>query len=478
MHFKVDFLAELAKACLLDKRVLDVIRPHLSFGYIPQESLKRVYKYIFDYYDANKNSPSFGLLSQAVTHPDSLEVLGEIRNVSVGTDRKRELIGMFEQFIKDARFQILWTETEQLHNAGKKQEALRNLAATSAEINNFSLQRQSLSRIFGDFDKRQMQRASADHTRKFIPTSIPAMDHFNKGGFERGRAFLGIARSGVGKTTMLRSFGGSAAFHGFNVLHFLGGDAMMGEAEDGYDSWWTGLSMDDIKYGNTIDDAMRKKIAKSRQAYMANCGEIFVHNFNRLNAGTIVECRTILMDLMKEIDVHMVLFDYLDKFVPDNKTKFGTTDDGQRNKKMATAEAIVSIATEFDVVAGTMTQANDVAPEFYNDPNKYLTRSNISNLKATIDPFSYCFTLNQTDDENDHDIMRIHEEKRRGAKSDSWSNTYCIVQDREHGRFINLAATNEKFWNAAEKKIIRNVVKSETNGKSTKKPAGSPVARQ
>lgn len=260
-------------------------------------------------------------------------------------------------------------------------------------------------------------------------------------------------------TTFLRSLGGNAAFRGINVLHIAAGDSTQEEVEDGYDAWWTGVAMNSIREGK-IDGADYKKIEKAKQAWLANCGEIYIHVFKQFHQASIMDCRKILIDLLKQCDIGVVLFDYLEKFKPGDGKRYGTNEEGGRVEKMAIAEKIINIATEFNVATATVTQASNVAKEYWNNPKFVLSRENISNLKATIDPFAYCVTLNQTEDENDNEVMRIHEEKLRHYKIFSHSSTYHIAQKRDVGRFIDVERTKQLFWDAEKKQIIRDIPKA------------------
>lgn len=459
MHqLKPDFLIELAKSCIVSTEILEVIKPHLKFSFIDQAPLKHIFKYIFDYHSATKKSPTIGLLSQNVTDKDALELIGRIRECNV-YDSKEKIIETFEEYIRRAKFIETFTTAGELFNQQKEDEAYKYGYAGFSEVTNFSLKRQMHSRIIADFDKRQAERQAQEYVSRKIPTGIPAFDYHSRGGIDRGTGLLGIGRSAVGKTTGLRSLGGNAMFRGINVLHIAAGDSTQKEVEDGYDSWWTGVDMFNIREGN-IDSASAKRIEQSRKAYLAQCGEIYVHVFKGFNSASINDCRSILIDLLKDVDIGLVLFDYLEKFEPGDGKRYGTNEESSRNKKLATAEKIINIATEFDVAVATMTQASEVQKEIWNDPNKYLTRSNIANLKATIDPFSYCITLNQTEDESDNGIMRIHEEKMRHYPVNSWESTYPIVQKRDVGRFIDIAETKRRFWDEENKRIIRNIAKS------------------
>jgi replicative DNA helicase len=457
-QLKEDFLIELAKACLVSGEVMDVVTPHLQYTYLPNEPYKHIFKYLLDYHHAHKKAPTIGMLAQNVTQKDTLPIIGRIREVNV-YDSKNEIIETFETFIRNSRFFDLHAEVKELFNKGEQEKAIVTLAEKSKDINEFSLKVEMLPRVFADYDKHERERREKDYSTSKIPTGIPQFDYHTRGGPDRGTGILGIARSGVGKTTFLRSLGMNASFRGINVLHLAAGDSTLNEIRDGYTSWWTGVDLHSIREGR-MDGADHKKIDRAKQEWLANCGEIYMHAFKQFNQASILDCRNILIDLLKERDIGLVLFDYLEKFKPGDGRRYGTNDEGQRVEKMAIAEKIINIATEFNVVVGTVTQASNIDREKWNNPKFVISREHISNLKATVDPFAYCVTLNQTEDENDNEIMRIHEEKLRHYKIFSHSSTYHVAQKRDVGRFIDVARTKELFWDDAKKQIIRNIPKA------------------
>lgn len=454
MRLSEDFLIELCKACIVSKDILEIAKSHFNYSFLPSEGYKIIFKYLFDYHNAYNKSPTIGLVAQNISDPKCTEIIGKVRQVDI-YDTKDQIVDTLEQFIKRGRFVTLHKETGQLYNAGKHDQAMVLLEKESKAINEFSLKTQMYSRVFGDFDKRQLHRQNKEESvLSKIPTGIPAFDHHTRGGIDRGTGILGIARSGAGKTTWLRSLGANAAFRGINVLHIAAGDSTSEEIENGYDAWWTGVDLHAIKEGK-IGGAEMKQIEKARQAWLAQAGEIYIHVFKQFHSASIADTRNILIELLKKVDIGLVLFDYLELFDPGDGKRYGTNQEGNSARKKATAEKIINIATEFNVATAAVTQASDIQKEDWNNPNFVITRNHISNLKATIDPFAYCVTLNQTEDENDLEIMRIHEEKLRHYKIFSWSSTYHIAQKRDVGRFIDLPNTIGRFWDPVKKEIIR-----------------------
>ncbi len=452
-----NFIVELAKLCLVSKDTADVVSKHLSYSFLKSQEHKEVFKYIFDYYSSSTKTPTLGTMSQHLPQtPEMVNVITQIRQASV-YDNKDEILASFEQFIKKGRFQKLHEDVKELYNKQEHDRAMLLMEKESTAINNFSLVSQVHSRLFADFDKRQLVRKGRDFTSIKIPTGIPAFDYHTFGGPELKTSLLGVARSGVGKSTLLRWLGFNAAFRGYNVVHFQA-EGAKDEVQDAYDAMWTGVNVMDIKKGDLTGKDIAA-ITKARQSFLAQCGEIYIIAFEQFDTASIAQARQQLIELKKVVDIHVGLFDYLDLFDPGDGKRYSTNAEGERSRKAAVAKKIVNIGTELNMLTATMTQASDIARKDWNDPNFFITRNDISNLKATVDPFAYVLTLNQTEDENDKDIIRIHEEKIRHYKVKSWESTYHVAQNREVGRFVDLGETNVRFWDPVKKQVIKNAPK-------------------
>lgn len=438
-----DFLCELTKLCLKNQHVLDVCRKYLNYEYLPTESWKFIYKEIFTRYDLNNSVPTIGILSQVFeSNSNIINLLSRIKNVNV-SEQQDEIIEQLEIYVRKRKFQVYHKKLADLWNDGKQDEAFDIMEKDSLEVANFSIKEALYQRVFNDFPERQLMRKQRIEERKLIkiPTGIPQLDNDTFGGIELGYAMLIIMQSGVGKSTLLRWLGYNAARLGYNVAHFSA-EGTEQQVMDAYDAGWTGSFLQDIKYGN-IDPHKIEQIERARQGFLKVGGEIHVKCFEQFDTASIADCRKILIDWEKLYGkMHLVLFDYLDEFTPVNNTRYINSDDGRRIRKKDTAKKIVNIGTEFKCAVATATQASTVDPKDLNDPNFVMTRYNISELKATIDPFSYVITGNQTNDEYDKGVMRMYTDKLREYKAKS---IYKIWQAREHGRFIDIRKTINAF---------------------------------
>lgn len=449
MKLNESFLVELAKCCTVSKDFIATIKPHIKYSYLPDEAYKSVFRSIFEYFDAKQKAPTVGILSQELAERDSLSIVAKMREVNV-TDRKKEILEVFETFIKRARFVSLHKKVEDLYNGGEHDKAIETLAVESEAISEFQLTQGLYSRIYAGFEARQRERQSRDLSSVKIPTGIPQFDYHTRGGIDKGTGLLFLGRSGSGKSTALRWLGLQASIRGFNVLHFQA-EGKKDEVEDAYDAMWTAVDTVKIREG-IIPGATRKRINKALQQNLTMSGEIYVHAFEQFETASIADCRNELIELLKVTDIHLVLFDYLELFDPGDGKLYHTNAEGKRANKEATGRKIINIAIEFNTAVAAATQASNIKKEDWNNPDYVLTREDIANLKATIDPFAYCLTMNQTEDEDDNDVLRLSEEKLRHYKTASFNRVYKVAQSRRNSRLIDVVKTNHLFWDKDKKR--------------------------
>jgi len=109
-----------------------------------------------------------------------------------------------------------------------------------------------------------------------------------------------------------------------------------------------------------------------------------------------------------------VLIDYLELLDLGNGIQYNK--DQERFRRKEIAERLKNLAVEFKLVISTVTQANNVAKEIWDNPTEVMTRENIAEAKALVDPMSFFFTLNRTRDETSKNILRIFTDKIRDYK--------------------------------------------------------------
>lgn len=438
------FLLELYKGCLTSKNFLEVISKHLQYHYIPEESYKKVFEKIVQDFELLQSLPTIGSLTQHFTKDDNvLKVLLKIRNTKV-PEQKDIILKTFEKFIVNAMFHDLYRKIGDLHNDGKQDKAIKLLHEQSQIIANFSIKDAYYTRIFGDFDKRQEERKikSKDNLGyNKVPFGIHALDFFTRGGMDKGTSHLFLGRSGAGKSTILRWIGLCASRAGFRVVHFQG-EGSEQECLDAYDAGWTSIDLEDIEFGLIAPEKIIA-IKKAQKDILANNGEIFVKASEDFDDLTINDCKDILEDIEKvHGKIDLVIFDYLEIFSV--KGKYFNSETGERKRREDVANKMTSIAKLMNIAVVTATQANDIKPTLYNDPNYVMTRSDISEFKGALKPFSSLITLNITDDEADNGIGRLWIDKLRKYKKPF--KAIRFAQSLNNSRFYDSKRSLELFW--------------------------------
>lgn len=447
MKLNPNLLHEIIKCCLISKSFAEIITKHLKYEFIPNESLKRIYKEIYNSFLLKGSLETIGTLSQKFDDNELIiDELHEIRETSVSS-KQEEILKQFEVFIKQSQFVDLYKEVGELYNNGESDKAIKLLAKKSKDINEFTILKSFYKTVFSGFDARLAERQLKDPFGFKIPTGIHPFDFFTNGGIKMGTSCLFLGRSGRWKSTVLKWIGVHAARCGYRVVHFQA-EGTEEEAFELYDAAWTGVTIRDIEYGN-IPDKTLESIREAQKDILNEKGEIFVYASESFDTMTINDCNSIIDDIEKiHGKVHLAIFDYLEVF--NVAGKYGNTEAGERKRREDIANKMTNIGTEKKLAVVTATQANDIRPEKYNNPDFYMTRSDCAEFKGVVKPFSYFVTINQTDDEYEKGVVRMYNDKLRKARG---SQVYAVAISPENARFYDSTRTLDLFWNQKAKKI-------------------------
>jgi hypothetical protein len=443
-----NFIEELLNKIVQDERLLRLCRVHLKFQYLQTETQKNLLKAIFKYWDDFNKTPTFGILSQKNTSSEYQDFLKKIKLIKTSNEDLNGFVLELENFIKDSKFKALYENIADLYNKGDKEGAIKEGAVGFEEIINLNFRKTvEYTTVFKGWKERQVERdernekAEEEGNKEFkITWGIHELDDLTRGGISKGDSALILARSGAGKSTFLRWIGITNARSGKKGIHFqLEGSKKA--CTDAYDAGWTGEKLTNVEFG-TLELGKREQILKARKRILLGGGEIFVYASETFDSLNITEAREKIKEIIENYGkIDFVIFDYLE--IATVKGSFANANDGERKRREEIANKMTNIAIEFDCAVITATQANDIMPSLYNNPDFCLTRSNISEFKGAVKPFSYLVTLNQTDDEKDESILRIFTEKFRKYKS---GQTVKIYQSLDTSRFYDSHKTIEEFY--------------------------------
>jgi DNA replication protein DnaC len=451
-----NFIEEIFKACITSKSTMDVLNKHMDYEHLPTEGYKTIWKEIRTFYEIESKLPTIGIINQNLEGLKDKELKLDCRHILASIKKSKvenvhdQLIQSFESYKKEVDFVNLYKEVSEIYDEDRER-AIKHMAKKSEEISTFSIKDGVYDRVFKDFEKRQNERRLKDPDLydERIPSGIHEFDYYTRGGFKKGTSFLALGRSGTGKSTLLRWIAINAARLGKKVVLFSL-EGLREETLEALDSAWTSTPLDKMEFGN-LEVNKLKEIEKSLQGVLNSGGEIYVHSSEGFDGMSIEQSNATVHEIRKLYgDVDMVLFDYLELFDVES-VKVGKDSSGERRRREALANKITDMAIEHRCVTGSATQANDIPPNLYNNENFVLTRTNVSEFKGVIKPFSYFFTINQTEDESDQNVCRLYCDKFRKHRSGQTINLY---QRMDINRFYDSFKTLKHMWN---KEINRKI---------------------
>lgn len=437
-----DFLNELFKGCIRSEVIRDTCIKHLKYHFLPDDTYKRLFRSMIAQVNQN-NRLTIGLLSDVnKINDDVIDLINDIKNASIQTDTV--LLNQLESYIRTSMLLELHTDLKNDFNSGQHDKAFTVLSSKSKEISDFSLKNKQFSSVFSGFRERyniRVKENNSEEGRKRLekaPVGIDSIDRRIYGGVNRGDTLMWIARGGTGKTTSLRHSAVYNARLGGNVLH-IQGEGSKKECLDGYDAYIAATSISKTEFADIPEDKV-ERITKKLNTIQ---NDIHVVAFEQFDTATLEDVRNIVIDYIKLYGVlDLLVIDYFDVFNPAGGRKYSASIEGEKARRQDLGRQLKNLAMEQNIPIFTGTQASNVSKAILNKPDFVLTRDNIKGDKNQIDPFSYVFSLNQTDDEYVANVMRIHEEKIRKIKG---GNIHKIITNYSRGRFYDRNKTIEMF---------------------------------
>lgn len=451
------FMAEIFKLMFSDEVIMRIASEYLKYELIPKEWVG--YKFILreaiiQYTEKNK-LPSIGAICQKLCDEDAVQLAA--KEIKKATLIDREIaIDQLQSFVKETEFELLSRKVHDLYEEGKKEEAIRVNAEESQRILEMSFRSKSggFQSVFGGFHERMVERRMESDTVSEKPVKVPfgidRLDDISFGGMEIGDTTLWIARSGTGKTTVLKWHGYSAAIRGVPVLHIQleGGVKACMQI---YDQLWSAQSYSDIKSGN-ISPKDRKKIEQAIKEVKELSSDIEVYGFKKFGQASMSDVRQLCYDYFNTHGKFpgLVILDSLDLVKTGISKKIDSDPDHKKEKLQTCAQLLKNLADEIGAPIITATQTSDVPFEVWNNPDKVIDRSYTEGDKTLVKPFSFVFTLNMTIEEKANATVRIYVDKLRDYKESQEVITIATNYDKR--RFYHRGRTMEMYNQVSERK--------------------------
>ena len=446
-----NFLDELIKLMTLKKSILSLCTKHFKYSYVYKEyqEYKLIIQSLLNQFQNSGKLPSLGVASQQhITNVDVQNAIAKIKETPVVDEET--LITQLELYIKQIEFMDLNEQVVKLYaKEGKQLEAMELNARESQRINSITLKtdESKMIGVFRDFHKENKSRQETkqeEQPKHKIPFGIDILDIISKGGMEAGEIAMWIFMSGVGKSTALKYSGMHAALMGYDVLHFQLEDSKE-KARDKYTQIPASTDFNSIRSGN-IAPNISAKLDKLINQVIQRGNDIDIYSFEQMGTPTMVDIREVVYDYYNTNGKYpqLIIIDSLDLCATGENKKIDNDPDYKKQKLKRVAQMMKNLTLELpDTRILTSMQTGDIPPSIWNDPDKFITRSNTEGDRTLVQPFDFVFSGNRTTEEEEKELLRIYIDKLRYYKPKT--RIYPIVTNYDKGSFYNPKKTREKF---------------------------------
>jgi replicative DNA helicase len=399
--------------------------------HIPKERLySEAHQYLFDRI-AYRVGES-GMTPTAVEIEDHLKTVEKHRRRMLKTfcDRIFAMEVKSEQFIKDkltdyakrSAFIDIFQGAQTLYNTKMQTEAYEHVMKGIGELYTINFKEDAAITI-GQFEEiRQIYLHSMATSTRRIPTNIEPLDEILRGGLEKGELGILVAEPKKGKSIGLVHMGSAALMmRRGRVAHFV----LEGTTEQAvlrYQTRLTEILYRDLE-GDTLTAAQRAKLQGLATRYTNRLDLI---PMNQHWTYTALDVESKIKELKRAgREPDLVIIDYGDLLKHHEPT------DNSRMEQTEVFRALKRIAMMQSVAIWTASQARRPAD---NDKEYILRSRDIAECFEKVRIADLVCTLNQTQRERRHGIMRFCVDIYRSADTDK---IIRLVQDYERMIFYS-----------------------------------------
>lgn len=435
-----EFLYELYATVIRWDDICHVVSSHMRNEFLPDRDFQKLNSVIANHYATYKSAPSYAVLSQTFKdNPETLELVDSIREYDKDVNRE-VVVDMFEQYLKGVRLQSLYTEVGRLYNENKQDKAEKMLVEYGEWVNGFTLKENKFVDVIKTFSERfyENRRREEEQQKSGLPEVnyfyIPELDKLNDRRNLRGQLTCFLASTGVGKSHIAKYIGTKACYSGLNVLHF-----QLEGSEDEALNAYSGSMISKNAYffeKGKISDWDFVRYEKMLDAYK---GSVVVRSYPRFNMdvatldikGGIAEYRK-----LHGLNPDIVIIDSMDILTDAKRQQWHAR--YERSKRIAVANDLKDIANDENLWVVTTYQSTIENRDWLNNENNVLTEYNCSEAKGLARPCTHLISLNQTSDERQENLMRLHIAKSRFFKK---GDTIKIATDYDNEVFYDIQRT-------------------------------------
>jgi len=411
-----EFLYELYAEAIRNVVVCGVLAQHMQLDFLPDKDFQQLNKALTTHFKAFKEPPTTGMLIEKLKNDaGALELFTEIQEHSCKASTEA-ILATLEDYIKTVKLQKTYVEIGKLYNRDQRDEAMVLMQKYAEWLSGFTLASNQFVDIIGDFElnyqkNQQKQDVQKEQRKKRINRFyIDKLDAMNNGRDLRTQLTCFLAAAGVGKSHIIKHIGKHAAIEdGLDVLHIQ----LEGSEQEAVDAYSGGL-IEQNSYTFERAKLTNVELKESLEKLKKFAGTIRVRAFTRFNnTVSTVDIKNAIAEYRKTFGYNpdVVLIDSLDLLTDASGKRWDA--EHTRHKYVAAARDLKDLAADEDVWIAVTYQATVEKPDWLNDPKNVLTEYSASECKGLSRPMTHFISLNQTADERQGNMMRIHVAKSR-----------------------------------------------------------------
>lgn len=433
-----EFLMDLFRTAMEDKRVLGAICQHVENKYLPDRDSQTLLKVLRQYYNKNNKVPPFSVIREMISgNRGAVSLLEDIFDTSEPLETA-ECLSMLEEYIKRTKFQEVYKELGQVYNKDGYDATVRKLEDYADWRSQFSLTDDGYTDILATFSDRfkenRAKNNAADTNRQVVRFYIDELDARNEGRNLRTQLTYILAATGVGKSHAIRWVGRNACMDGLNVLHFQleGGKE---EVENAYSASLVFCNSYRYEHG-TLRDADVERMVKELESVS---GSLYVKSFPKFNSYvSTIDIKEGIAEFKKkhEVTPDVVLIDSADLLTDSSGRTYD--EKSERHKRVRVANDLKDLAADENVWIVATYQSTVEDPQWLNDEKNVFTEYNTAEAKGLSRPLTHLITLNQSSSEYKEQTMRINVAKSRFFKK---GDVFKIATDYNNEVFYDRTRT-------------------------------------
>lgn len=437
-----EFLAELYNSAITSNYMCSVVCQHMKDEFLPDKEYQQLNEALKKHFEKYRLAPKYTIIKQELASSRAMqELLDEIKETAQSTDEEAIRDG-FENYLKLVQFKRAYTSVGKVFKDGEGLAAIDAFIEEAHNLQQFSLAPEEFVDVADTFEDRLAENKQKIEGESEIKTVnkfyIDGLDsqQRNRGQNLRTQLSVFLAMPGVGKSHCMRWIGYNAAYiDGLDVLH-LQLEGSEAEVLNAYSACMANVETFDFERG-MVSGMVLEEFKSELKKY---AGTLKVRSWSKFGKTPST------MDIKNECDKYkekfgkypdIVLIDSID-LVTSLRRKYTGGSKDLRFERLDVMQDLKNLAAELNCWVAGSYQATIPDEDWVNDEKNVLGKSHLSEAKGVSRPITHLVSLNQSQNEEKENVMRIHVAKARFFKV---KGTFKIATDFDHEKFYDKERT-------------------------------------